>query len=164
MKKILIAILIAAIIAILFISLSKKEKMITVYTQNYAQKPLPLQLHHLQDPQCAMVVESKIYSTQVAARDGRTWVFDDIGCMVLWLEKQKFESPPKLWVHTIDSDEWIEADKAYYHLGEHTPMHHGFGAYKEKKEGYLSYDEVKEMVRRGEDLTNPLIRKKVIEK
>ncbi len=162
MKKIFIALLIVAIIAILFISLSKKEKMITVYTENYAQKPLPLKLHHLQDPQCAMVVESETYATQVAAKDGKTWIFDDIGCMVLWLDKHKFDSTPKLWVHTIDSNEWIEADMAYYHLGKHTPMHHGFGAYKRKKEGYLTFSEVRDRILRGEDLTNPLIRKKIL--
>ncbi len=161
MKKIFPIIIILAIIAIIFISLSKKEKMITVYNGNTKQLPLDLNLHHLQDPECKMVIDDISHATQVASKSGKSWVFDDIGCMVLWL-KDKDTDGMKLWVYAQDSKKWIDAQKAFYTFDESTPMHHGFGAYEHKKGDMISFEEVKKRVLRGEDLTNPIIRKKVL--
>jgi hypothetical protein len=162
MKKIAIVVLIVSVIVLIFLSLSKKEEMQTVIRDNLSQKPLKLKLNHLQDPECKMVVEKEEYATQVAAKDGRTWVFDDIGCMVKWLESKKFEKEPKIWVFTLDTHSWIEAKDAFFSTDEITPMRHGFGAYSKKREGFISFQEVKERVLRGEDMTNPLIRKKIL--
>jgi len=161
MKKIIPLLILIAIIVVIFLSLAKKDQMITVYTDNHSQKPLELKLHHLQDPECKMVVESEEHSTQVAAKSGKTWIFDDIGCMVLWLKDKKM-SDLKLWVYTKDSHIWIEAKDAYFSVDEVTPMRHGFGAYEHKKDEFIEYDEVKNRVLRGEDLTNPIIRKKIL--
>jgi hypothetical protein len=165
MKKlapILTTIVIIAIIMIVFFSLAQKEQMITVYTDNPTQKPLKLDLHHLQDPQCAMVVEKNDYAAQVAAKSGKTWVFDDMGCMVLWLNDKVFTQTPKLWVYTLDTQRWIEADKAYYSIDEFTPMMHGFGAYEKRGKNRINYEEVRLRVLRKEDMTNPRIRKKLL--
>ncbi len=165
MKKLapfLTTIIIVTIIAMIFVSLSKEEKMISVYQGNTSQKPLKLDLHHLQDPQCAMVVQQNQYAAQVAAKSGKTWVFDDFGCMVLWLDDKVFMKPPKMWVFTGDTQRWIEAQKAYYSINENTPMRHGFGAYEHYKEGLIDYKEAHLRVLRKEDMTNPLIRKKLL--
>ena len=165
MKKlapILTILVIIAAIMIVFLSLSKKEQMISVYQDNPSQKPLKLDLHHLQDPQCAMVVESNTYAAQVAAKSGKTWVFDDVGCMVLWLENKAFKEAPKLWVYTLDTKRWIEADQAHYSVDEMTPMRHGFGAYEKSDKDRISYDEARLRTLRGEDMTNPRIRKKLL--
>jgi len=163
MKKIIPFLILISAIVIIFISLSKKEQMITVYKDNFKQLPLPLKLHHLQDPECKMVVKDKKYAAQIASKSGKTWAFDDIGCMILWL-KDKDDKDAKLWVHTIDSDEWIDAKSAYYTFDEDTPMHHGFGAYKIKKDEMIDFNELKDRVLHKEDLTNPIIRKKVLGK
>jgi hypothetical protein len=162
MKKIAIIILIVTTIALIFISLSKRERMMTVAMDNLSQAPIKLALKHIQDPECKMVVEKEEYSAQVAAKDGRTWVFDDIGCMVKWMENKKFEKEPKIWVFALDTHNWMEAKDAFFSTDEITPMRHGFGAYSKKREGFITFQEVKERVLRGEDLTNPLIRKKIL--
>jgi hypothetical protein len=165
MKKlapILTTLLIISIIMIVFFSLAQKEQMITVYTDNPSQKPLKLDLHHLQDPQCAMVVEKNAYAAQVAAKSGKTWVFDDIGCLVQWLNDKSFKEAPKIWVYTEDTHQWIEADKAHYSIDEFTPMLHGFGAYEKEAANRIDYEEVRLRVLRGEDMTNPRIRKKIL--
>ncbi len=165
MKKlapILTILVIIAAIMIVFLSLSKKEQMISVYKNNPTQKPLKLDLHHLQDPQCAMVVETDTYAAQVAAKSGNTWVFDDVGCMALWLENKTFKEMPKLWVYTLDTKQWIEAQQAYYSVDEITPMRHGFGAHEKEAKGYISYEDARLRTLRGEDMTNPRIRKKLL--
>ncbi len=167
MKKlapILTTIVIMTIIMIVFFSLASKEQMVTVYQDNLTQEPLALNLHHLQDPQCAMVVESRDFAAQLAAKSGKTWIFDDVGCMVLWQEDKVFVDAPKLWVFTMDTQRWIDAQKAYYSLGESTPMRHGFGAHEHPAKGLLSYEEMRLRVLRGEDMTNPRIRKNILGK
>ena len=165
MKKlapILTTIVIMAIIMIVFFSLAKQEQMITVYQDNPTQKPLALNLHHLQDPQCTMVVEKNEFAAQLAAKSGKTWIFDDVGCLVLWLDDKVFTDTPKIWVYTMDSQTWIDAKKAHYSATERTPMLHGFGAYEASKEGLIDYKEMRQRVLRGEDMTNPVIRKKLL--
>ncbi len=161
-KPFLIIAIIVAIIVIVFGSLAQKEQMITVATGNFKQQPLPLKLHHLQDPQCTMIVENKKYSAQVTAKDGKTWFFDDIGCLVLWTENKNFDIPPLYWVHTIDSDKWIDAKEAFYSRDEATPMHYGFGAHEYNKGNYVTFKEMRLKMLRGENLTNPKIRKKLL--
>jgi nitrous oxide reductase accessory protein NosL len=165
MKKLapfLITVVIMAIVAILFVSLANKEQMVTVYQNNQSQQPLALDLHHLQDPQCAMVVESNQYAAQLAAKTGKTWVFDDVGCMIEWQEDKPFADKPKIWVYTLDTHRWIDAKKAYYSTTESTPMRHGFGAHEKADDAYIDYDEMRLRVLRHEDMTNPIIRKKLL--
>ncbi len=163
LKKLIPLSIFIAIIALLFISLSKKEQMISVYQGNYDQKPLDLNLNHLQDPQCKMTIEDISHSAQVAAKSGKSWIFDDVGCMVLWLSDKDLKDA-KLWVWAEDKKAWIDAKKAWYSIDESTPMRHGFGAYEKKKEGFIDFNEMRNRVLRGEDLTNPIIRKKVLGK
>jgi len=164
MKKlapIFTTIVIIAIIMIVFFSLAKQEQMVTVQKGNFSQKPLSLKLHHLQDPQCAMVVEKNDFATQVASKAGKTWIFDDVGCMVLWLHDKVFIDTPRLWAYTMDSHKWIDAKTAYYSTNEHTPMLHGFGAHEIPKKAFIDFEEMRLRVLRGEDMTNPAIRKKL---
>jgi len=165
MKKlapIFTTIVIMAIIMIIFFSLAKQEQMITVYKDNHTQEPLKLKLHHLQDPQCAMVVEKNEFAAQLAAKSGKTWVFDDVGCLVLWQDDKVFIDAPKLWVYTLDSLKWIDAKKAHYSATEYSPMLHGFGAHEYPGAKLIDYEEMRLRVLRGEDMTNPVIRKKLL--
>ena len=156
--------LIMAIIAIIFFALANKEQMVTVYKDNLSQQPLALDLHHLQDPQCAMVVEKNEYAAQLAAKTGKTWVFDDVGCMVEWQEDKVFADTPKIWVYTQDTKKWIDAKKAHYSTTQSTPMHHGFGAHALPDATFIDYEEMRLRVLRHEDMTNPIIRKKLLGK
>ncbi|RUM66286.1 MAG: hypothetical protein DSZ06_03600 [Sulfurospirillum sp.] len=161
LKKLIPIFIFIAIVALIFVSLSKKEQMVSVYKGNLEQKPLDLNLHHLQDPQCKMIIDDISHSAQVASKSGKTWVFDDVGCMILWLKDKKLDHA-KMWVWAKDKNSWIDATKAWYSINEATPMRHGFGAYGMKKDGYINFNQMKNRVLRGEDLTNPIIRKKVL--
>ena len=98
---------------------------------------------------------------QFTSKNGKTWVFDDVGCMILWLKDKRLDHA-KLWVWAKDKKSWIDATKAWYSIDESTPMKHGFGAYEMKKDGDIDFNQMRNRVLRGEDLTNPIIRKKVL--
>jgi len=165
MKKILPLLLIItfmAIVAMIVVSMAKESQPITIVKGNMAMKPIDIKLNATNDTHCKMIIKSIDNSAEVVSPDGRTWFFDDVGCMVLWLEGKKFKDDAKLWVHTIDSKKWIDAKKAYYGVTDHTAMHYGFGAREKESNRTIGLDEMRLRMLRGENLTNPKIRKKLL--
>ncbi len=150
------------IISIIFISLAKKEQPVTVVKGNSAFKPLPIKLNATNDTQCKMLIRSERNAAEVIAPDGRTWFFDDPGCMVLWLKDKSWSNRAKIWVHTLDSKRWIDAKKAWYGVKDATAMHYGFGAREHKCPECIDFSEMRLRMLRGENLSNPKIRKKLL--
>lgn len=166
MKKVLpamVIVLMLAVIAVLLVSIAKEEQSVTIVAGNVKMEPLPIKLNHTNDPQCAMLLKTDHNAAQVAAPDGRTWFFDDPGCMILWLEKASFRDRAKLWVHTIDSHRWIDAKSAHYGITDETQMHYGFGAREFQSITTIDFEAMRLRMLRGENLTDPKIRKKLMD-
>jgi len=164
MKKVLpllVVIVFMSIVAMIFVSMAKENQPITIVKGNIEQKPLPLKLNFTNDTQCKMLIKTEENTAQVIAPDGRTWFFDDPGCMVLWLEGKSFKDSAKLWVHTLDTEKWVDARDTSYSAVEHTAMHYGFGA-RENIAKSIDYKEMRLRMLRGENMTNPKIRKKLL--
>jgi len=151
-----------AIIAVIFISMAKEEGPVTIVKGNTAFKPLPIKLNATNDTQCKMLIKSERNAAEAIAPDGRTWFFDDPGCMVLWLEGREWKDRAKLWVHTLDTQRWIDARKAWYGVKDATEMRYGFGAREKKCSECIDFEEMRLRMLRGENLTNPKIRKKLL--
>ncbi len=165
MKKlmpILGTLLFVVIVAVIFISLAKKEQPVTIVKGNTAFKPLPIKLNATNDTQCKMLIKSERNAAEVIAPDGRTWFFDDPGCMTLWLQDKAWKDRAKIWVHTLDTKRWIDARKAWYGVRDATAMHYGFGAREKRCNDCIDFHEMQLRMLRGENLTNPKIRKKLL--
>jgi|SaaInl8_200m_RNA_FD_contig_21_938839_length_622_multi_6_in_0_out_0_2 copper chaperone NosL len=93
---------------------------------------------------CSMAVNDKNYAAQLQLSDKRALFFDDIGCLLLWEQKNPNQKIATRWVYTLDSHEWIESSKAYYQGGDETPMGFGFGAYKNAPSPHIDYTLLKE--------------------
>jgi len=73
---------------------------------------------------CKMLVSDKRYAAQVIDENGEHRFFDDIGCMVLWMDARK---PAALaWAREPASGAWLDARTARYAQGARTPMDFGF--------------------------------------
>jgi nitrous oxide reductase accessory protein NosL len=84
---------------------------------------------------CAMVVSDRKNTTQVInPQTNKVYMFDDIGCMVLWFNEEKVPWKDKavIWITDVDTGEWIDARKAFYDTENITPMAYGFSAHKTK--------------------------------
>ena len=137
---------------------------IGVYKEgNRSGQPLDFKPKEVQCVKCTMQLETKEHSAQAVLKDGKTYFFDDPGCLALWL-KGKDKDEIKLWVYTKDTKHYIPAQKAWYKLGERTPMNYGFGVYEKKTEGAVGFEEFLKMMYRGENMTNPAIKKRVLER
>ncbi len=167
MKKIvpfLTIIIIIAIIVIIFLSMSNKKQMVVIEQNNHSHQALDIKVNHYQDSQCGMTITSTKHSAQAVAKDGRTWFFDDIGCMSLWYENIEAKEDTKLWVYSNDTNKYIDARTAWYKRTDSTPMGYGLGAYENKKEKFIDFNTMLLKMLRGENLTNPYFKKELVGK
>lgn len=155
-------IVVVSIIALLFFSMSKSQNMTVVYTGNIEKTPITITLGKFQDSDCGMIIDDLNYASQVIAKDGKTWFFHDHGGMVNWLSSKAFTDDAIIWVNSLDTNKWIDGRNAWYSRDENTPMLYGFGAYENKKDNLITYDEMFLHMLRGEHLANPKM-KKIIE-
>ncbi|SFZ97451.1 Nitrous oxide reductase maturation protein, outer-membrane lipoprotein NosL [hydrothermal vent metagenome] len=82
-----------------------------------------------------MVTSDRRNSVQVINPEtGKSYMFDDIGCMFLWFVEDKIEwqDKAKVWINDVDTGKWIDAKEAYYSAGNITPMAYGFAAHAKK--------------------------------
>ncbi len=164
MKKVLSILLTIAIlvtVAILVISQLKKDSPIVIAKGNYKQLPLKIKLNKTNDTECAMLITTQNNAAEVALKDGRTWFFDDPGCMVKWLKDKPFKKSAKLWIYTIDSHQWVNAKKAKYITTYHSAMHYGFAAVKDGN-NTIDFKEMVLRMYRNETMANPKFRKKLL--
>ena len=101
---------------------------------------------------CNMALGDRNYAAQVrrtpAGEKSNLYKFDDIGCAVIWLEKQpwKDEFHTEIWVTDYRSGKWIDARKASYVKGKISPMNYGLGAESEFTKGALDFSQATEYI------------------
>ena len=147
----------------LFFVFTGCEKSNDAHEHNYDKKPLEFQLGAVKCPQCRMPIVTLNNSVQIISSDGKTYFFDDVGCMVLWIEDNKgMLDKLVIWVYAHDTKQWINAKKAYYSLTDRTPMRYGFGAYENTQENLISFEKMRLRMLRGLTLKDPKIRKHLL--
>lgn len=86
---------------------------------------------------CNMSIIEEAYATEVIAKDGTVYKFDDIGCMVKFLQDEKGKTMEKsdLYVRDFESLEWVHLEDAYhvYHPDTVTPMAYGVVSFSSKE-------------------------------
>jgi len=83
---------------------------------------------------CKMVASDRHHSVQVInPKNGKSYMFDDIGCTLLWFKDEKilWRDEAKVWITDGITAKWIDARNAYYDGDNITPMAYGFMAHKD---------------------------------
>ncbi len=165
MKKILMNIavfaMVVAVLIILLISFGTDEGAKFVYKGNTAHKIIDIKPKEYRCSECNMDVESLDYAAEIITRNGNTYFFDDIGCVVLWL-KNHHPDISRLVTRTQDTHRWIDAQKAWYVRTAHTPMGYGFAAYEKKGKEMIPYEEMKLLMLQGKNLHDPFVKKQLL--
>ena len=106
---------------------------------------------------CNMVLSDRHHAAQVrhtpdTGGRSRVYKFDDIGCAVVWLDRQPWRDAPdvEIWVTDHRNGDWLDARSAYYVTGQLTPMQYGLGARPGAAPGALTFAEAKEHIHRIE--------------
>jgi len=103
---------------------------------------------------CVMVVSDRKNTAQTRdPNTGKAYMFDDIGCMILWFKEEKipWKDKAKIWITDVNTGKWIDARTAYYDTTNITPMAYGFSAHKTKEsikkgEEIIDFDEMAKRV------------------
>ncbi len=101
---------------------------------------------------CRMVLSDRVHTAQVrGGPEGgkqRVYLFDDIGCAVIWLDEQAWKDGPgvEIWVTDHRDGHWIDARNAWYVDGNHTPMGYGLGAQDQPADGALRFAAARERI------------------
>ena len=165
MKKILMNLitfaLVIAVIVILLLSLGSEEGARYVFKDNTAFQAIPIKPKEYQCSECNMYVEDLDYAVQLITKEGDTYFYDDIGCVILWLEDHSPDTQIIL-TKTLDTHQWIDATKAWYSRIAPSPMQYGFGAVEKQEEGLISYEEMKLLMLQGKHLHDPFIKKRLL--
>jgi nitrous oxide reductase accessory protein NosL len=86
---------------------------------------------------CKMVVSDRKHTVEVInAKTGKKYLFDDIGCMMLWFDEEdiSWKDSAIIWITDVKTGEWIDARSAYYDTINLTPMSYGIGAHKKRSD------------------------------
>jgi len=166
-KKILINVLtfaiVIAVIVILLVSFGSSDGNRYVYKGNMEYKPVSIKAKEYQCSECSMDIEELNYLAQLIAKNGNTYFFDDIGCLVLWLKNHSPDIQTMI-TQTLDTHKWIDVKKAWYSRIAPSPMGYGFAAVENKKEGLIDYEEMKLLMLQGKNLHDPFVKKKLLGK
>lgn len=63
---------------------------------------------------CNMQVVDDQFATQVILENGKSLVFDDIGCMYEWVQDNSNQKIDALFVRDYNTQEWVAKDEATY--------------------------------------------------
>jgi hypothetical protein len=161
-KKIAIIFIFFLLIVGVLFSTSSFKQQIVVKQHNTTKEAILMQKDKYKDRFCNMSIQDINYSAQAVLVNNDTLFFDDIGCLVLWLEDQKQKEKIVLWVYAKDILGYINAKEAWYSFDEFSPMRYGFGAYKKKQDKFIDFNTMRQKMLKQETMANPKIRKHIL--
>jgi hypothetical protein len=165
MKKFLISILTVivggAVVVILFLSLAKEGGPKYIYKGNTKREPIAIKAKEYQCSECNMDIADLNYTAELITKDGITYFFDDIGCVVLWLKDHSLKDS-KIVTKTLDTNRWVDIKKAYYSRTAPSPMGYGMGAYEHNSSSRISYEEMRLLMLQGKTLHDPFVKKSLL--
>ncbi len=88
--------------------------------------------------ECGMIISQPKYASSFAYAESegrfKSLAFDDIGDMISYMRKHPELIPVGVWVHDYESEEWIDAEAAYFVESSliRSPMGHGIAAFADK--------------------------------
>lgn len=98
-----------------------------------ADKPRPVALVLNEDScaQCRMAVSQRPFAAEIAKPSGTAEVFDDIGCLVAYLQEKGLPAGSAAYVTDCNSGAWLDASAATYLWAKEmpTPMSYGLAAF-----------------------------------
>ncbi|MEX2462497.1 MAG: nitrous oxide reductase accessory protein NosL [Paenibacillaceae bacterium] len=91
---------------------------------------------------CNMQVKDDAFAVQLTTKEGKTYKFDDLGCMNEWKKKNGAEMIGAQFVRDYNNKAWIKYENAAYVYDPSfkSPMAYGIYSFKNKKEAQSFID------------------------
>lgn len=159
MKSSFATVLLLSVLALLIVTMDISESRVLVRHGNTQKEPLEIVLEKYICIESRVPIVELFNSAQAVLPSGDTYFFNDVGNVLLWLERQKNKNEIVVWVYAQDTERYVLAKDAWYSRVEITPMGYGFGAYEFRLYGKADYyfNEIQLFALRGETLLHPMI-------
>jgi len=163
-KSTFATLLLLGVVALLIFTMDISDTRVLVRHGNMQKEPLEIVLDQYLCSESRLPIKELFNSAQAVLPNGDTYFFNDIGNVLLWLERQKNQEKIVVWVYAQDTNHYILAKNAWYSRVEITPMGYGFGAYEYRlyRQSDYYFKEVQLFALRGETLLNPFINELLI--
>ncbi len=114
--------------------------------------------------QCLMGIADSLWAVQAINAQGDVLWFDDIGCLNEYMKtpnwkKFKDDGKVKIWVGNTEKGGWIDATKAYYNFGRHTPMGYGYSAVSTPNDSTYTFQQVLRRIDEGKTMREEFLEK-----
>lgn len=159
----LIFIVVVAIMIILLLSAGTDQGAKYVYKNNIKYQQIKMKPKEYQCSECSMDIENLAYAAQIILKNGDTYFFDEIGCVILWLQTHQVDKI-KILTKTLDTKKWVKAEKAWYTRIASTPMGYGFASNEYQLKDNIAYDKMKILMLQGQNLHDPFVKKNLLGK
>ncbi|WAA12986.1 nitrous oxide reductase accessory protein NosL [Fervidibacillus halotolerans] len=92
---------------------------------------------------CNMAVADNEFATQVVMENGKSYVYDDIGCMFVWFDENEDGDVAASFVRDFNTKEWIKTEEATYVYDRtvRTPMAYNVISFKNEKDAKAYMEE-----------------------
>ena len=100
-----------------------------------SDRPVPVVWNRESCAHCRMAIGDPSYAAQLITTDGTVANFDDVGCLLRYLD-ERHPTVHRLWFHHPSDDRWLGADEVGFAQGATTPMGFGLTA-TERRPGLL---------------------------
>ncbi len=108
---------------------------------------------------CKMLISEKHFAVQIInTKTRKAYMFDDLGCAVLWFkeEEKNWFKEAKVWIADASNTKFIDAKEAFYTKENLTPMGYGLNAYKKetlpKDKEILTFEKALENIYKQDEL------------
>ena len=114
--------------------------------------------------QCLMGIAEQPWAVQAINSHGDVIWFDDIGCLNEYMKGdawKRFKGDGKVQIWVGDSEhegKWLDAEKAYYTFGKHTPMGYGYSAVEKPGDSTYTYKEVLKRIDEGKTMRESFLK------
>lgn len=101
----------------------------------HEHEPVSIDEHTHRCAICNMSVVDNRYATQIIKKDGQPVLFDDIGCMFEWLDRNGSDEVGIAFVRDHDSLAWLKMEDAWYVYDSsiRTPMAYGVVSFADEE-------------------------------
>ncbi len=141
--------------------------LLLVVSCNTAPDYSPRKVNYDRDicAQCLMGIADQQYSVQAINSYGDVLWFDDIGCLNEYMKTpnwKKFAGNKKVQIWVGDSEhkgKWLDAEKAFYTFGKHTPMGYGYSAVAQRSDSAFTFDAMRKRIDEGKTMREKFLEK-----
>ncbi|MDO8896187.1 MAG: hypothetical protein Q7V19_00945 [Bacteroidales bacterium] len=113
---------------------------------------------------CLMGLADPKYSAQSINTRGDIVWFDDLGCLIFFMESPDWErfggETAVSYIADSETGEWLKVEEAWYTYGKQTPMGYGYSAVKQKVDTAFDYPTTVKRIKEGVTMREEFLKNK----